>query len=139
VVSPNIEPLTTVESDDPEWYRYRTTVDDRPFDIEVSGRWVSSGAEAAALADRLATQLLADHASLTAHCAADLLEDYNDEWSDGEELSEEEFRARLELSAFGVMPNGHIRARFAGSELFSGHDVVVDLDPDLHHSYTMLE
>ena len=139
MVSPNIDPLTTVESDDPEWYRYRTRVDGRPFEIEVSGRWVSSVEAADALADRLTPQLVAEQDTLTGYCASDLLEDYNDEWSDDDGLSEEAFRSRLVLSAFGVMPNGHIRARFSGSQLFRGHDVVVDLDPELHHNYTMLE
>jgi hypothetical protein len=138
-VDVNTRPPTPVESDDPGWHQFRAVLDDRPFAVEVSARWARSPAEAQAVADRLFPLLTGDRDTLTAYCATDLLEDYNREWTRGEQLDEATFRARLAMIGFGVMPDGHIRARFADAGLFRGHDVVVDLDPELHYGYTMLE
>jgi hypothetical protein len=131
--------LTPVDSDDPGWRRYRALVDGRPFDVEVSARWARTATDAQSLADRLFPQLVGDRATLTGYCAADLLEDHNQEWGSGEQLDERDFRSRLTFIGFGVMPDGHVRARFADDGMFRGHDVVVDLDPELRHVYTMLE
>jgi hypothetical protein len=132
--------LTPVESDDLGWHRYTALVDARPLDVEISARWARSPVEARALADQVVARILRDRAELTAHCADALLADHNREWSDGgAHLDEATFRSMLTLIGIGVMPDGHVRARFADAGLFRGHDVVVDLDPDLRYVYTMLE
>src|SRR5262249_53409725 len=114
-------------------------VEGRPLEVEVSARWARSAADAQALANRLVPLLVEARPELTAHCADDLLADYNREWSRGVQLDEATFRSMLEMIRIGVMPDGHVRARFGGAGLFRGHDVVVDLDPELRYVYTMLE
>ena len=131
--------LTPAESDDPGWHQYRGSVEGRPFSAEVSARWAKTADEAQAVIDHVLPELLRRRDELTARCADDLLGDYNTEWSPDAPLDVAQFRSRLELTAFGVMPDGHVRARVADPGLFHGHDVVADLDADLGYSYTMLE
>jgi hypothetical protein len=132
--------LTPVESDDVGWHQYTALVDGRPVHVEISARWARTPVDARALADKVVPRIVSDRPELTAYCAEALLADHNREWSDGrEQLDEATFRSMLSLIGIGVMPDGHVRARFADAGLFRGHDVVVDLDPDLRYVYTMLE
>jgi hypothetical protein len=131
--------LKPIESDDPGWHRFATVLDDKPFDVEVSARRAASADDAQRLADALYPRVVNDAWLLTEQCATDLLDDYNEEWSDGDELDADAFRSRLSLRGFGVMPDGHVRARFSDGDLFGGHDVVVDTDPELRPLTTILE
>jgi hypothetical protein len=118
--------LTRVEPPDPGWHRFVTSLDGQPFVVDVSARQVTSPADAHDRASAMFHRVVANEWELTAACAADLLDDYNDEWSNGHHLDRDEFRRRLQLSSCAILPNGMLRVEFRDGGLFRGHAVVLE-------------
>ncbi len=62
--------------------------------------------------------------------ANDLLQLYNDDWSDAPPISASDFIARLTSESICVELDGTIEIGFYDGGMFAGHSVVIELSPE---------
>lgn len=75
-------------------------------------------------------RILADELVIRRAIAVNLHSRFNETWSQGELLSEEEFIARLRLTSAGFQPDGCAVLYYNDGRLFAGHLVVVEMSAD---------
>ncbi len=67
-----------------------------------------------------------------------LLQTYNDSWSDGVELTEDDFAERITLESIYVRKSD-AAVYFADDDLFGGHSIVVEADDEANPLTVALE
>jgi hypothetical protein len=94
--------------------------------------WLSDDVAAGLRMAREGLEWLQDHEGQARGCVAEeMLEVYNDAWSDEEvPLTRAEFFRRLELVRIGLEEDGSLLLSYDAGELFGGHLVDAEFGPD---------
>lgn len=114
----------------------------RDVQLHVFGSVDATSADLDAAADRIARVVLP---RATAFAAAELLHAHNESWREVDDdapspvLGGTEFVARLTLDAVGVVRDGVVELWFDDGDLFWGHAVMVQLDPNLDPRHASIE
>jgi len=80
----------------------------------------------------------AEEGQLRRLAAQEKLSLYNDHWSQGERINQDEFARRMKFSSITFHPEGWIDLWYEDGDMFAGHSIMVAADPDLHFHHVEL-